>query len=55
MFPFSYLGMPIFGQAEMVVVVTNGEEPEEMGPGARGTNMSIGMASKIIGSQNDRV
>lgn len=30
----------------MVVVLTNDKELEEMGPGPRGTNLSIGMASK---------
>lgn len=32
----------------MVVVLTNGEELEEMGQGPGGTNLSIRMVSKIV-------
>lgn len=46
--PFHAFGMLIFEPVEMVVVLSNGEELEEMGQGPGGTNLYIGMVSKIV-------
>lgn len=39
----------------MVVAVANGKELEEMGPGDRGTNLSVRMAFNVVSSQNYRI
>lgn len=51
-FPFHVFDKLLFGPAKTAMVVTNGDELEERSPRARGTNLSIGMASKIVSSQN---